>query len=66
MILETMSIASHNEVEVVALRQLMPAEQALCGAATPSASERFRRLTLRSATEFSQRENFHHAGQGFA
>jgi hypothetical protein len=52
-----MLIVSQNEVEVVALRQLMPAQPALCGVVMSSARGNFRRLTLRSATEFSQREN---------
>jgi putative lipoic acid-binding regulatory protein len=54
------SATNQTKVEVVALRQLMPAQQAHCGVAKSSAHGNFRRLTLRSATEFSQRENCHH------
>jgi len=46
-------------VEVVALRQLLPAKLALGMWHTIGARERFRRLTLRSATGFSRRENHH-------
>jgi len=44
-------------VEVVALRQLLLAEQAPCGCGNVLLAERFRRLALRSAAGFSQREN---------
>jgi hypothetical protein len=57
-----MPLTNQAEVEVVALRQLLPAQQALCGMASLLARGSFRRLTLRSATEFSQRENFHLGG----
>ncbi len=54
-----MPLTNQNEAKVVALRQLLPAQQALCGMASSLAHGSFRRLTLRSATEFSQRENCH-------
>jgi hypothetical protein len=50
---------NHEEVEVVALRQLLPAKQALEAWHTIWTSERFRRPTLRSATGVSRREIHH-------
>ena len=49
-----------SAVAVVALRALMTAEQSPWGVAGLLAHEPFRRLPLRSATAFSQRENGHH------
>jgi hypothetical protein len=57
--MKAMPTTSNEVVEVAALRQLLPAELAPQGVARLAVSKPCRRLTLHSATEFSQRENCH-------
>ena len=54
------SLANNGQalVALLALRTTLPAEQASAGRMI--SARPFRRLTLRSATGFSQRENRHH------